>query len=268
MPTTKLLTATLPFSRILGICLLWPPSPPCPPCRAVKTAEARHRQGRQTTHSRVTTNQRETVTTQHHQTKQILNAAARRVRGEGMLASSFVCGDALKQVPGPGRHRHGGSLIEPLSIRSCLGNPTAPELAHKTSRCVQRHVVAACNTILKPELLGALSSYGAVRVALENKQSNRTARQTQAGSGYSVPLRTAVDMLRTGVGAGNCDGARTKLGCRRSNHERTEDRMRVQSLANADTDRGWRVHTADATLSGNAATHTTHCNFMIMRQWR
>ena len=83
-----------------------------------------------------------------------------------------------------------------------------------------------------------------------------------SGVSATAPLRTEVDMCRTGEGAGKRAEAKSEPVRRRSNHARTEDRALKRKCANTGAVGGWRVHTADDTPSRNAATRSKNCNFM------
>ena len=71
----------------------------------------------------------------------------------------------------------------------------------------------------------------------------------------TAPLRTGADTCKTGAGAGSCDGPKTELVCRRSNHERTEDHGGRRRFANADAAGGWWVHSVDDTPSRKRRGH-------------
>ena len=56
--------------------------------------------------------------------------------------------------------------------------------------------------------------------------------------------------------------SKSQLGCIRSSHNLTDDQAGRQTLANAEADGCWRVHTAEDTTSTNAAARPNPCNSM------
>ena len=88
----------------------------------------------------------------------------------------------------------------------------------------------------------ASAGHTTAQIEKQNKRNRWPSRQTQTGISHGAPGAERCRQTQT-----TAPGLQAQLGCIRSSHNLMDDQAGRPTLANAEADGGWRVHTAEDT---------------------